>query len=81
MAAAARRLFDSNGQEIVRVENLQHDQEYFVSSGENFKDPYRPLQTQAEYGANSRWTMKGIQTSADKPDTFKTKAVISKRLE
>lgn len=45
MASAARRLFDVNGQEIYRVEDLQCNQEYYVSTGENFKDPYKSLQS------------------------------------
>ncbi len=33
----ARRLFDSDGQEIFRSKHIQRDEEYYVSSGENFK--------------------------------------------
>ena len=45
MPSAARRLFDSNGQEIYRSEDIQPNQEYYVSSGENFKDPYKSIQS------------------------------------
>ena len=36
---------------------------------------------QSEYGLNSTWTLKGLQMDTDKPKSFKTKTVISKRLE
>ncbi|CAF0848442.1 unnamed protein product [Rotaria sp. Silwood1] len=81
MSSAARRLFDSNGQEIYRVEDIQANQEYYVSSGENFKDPFKSIQVQTEYSLNSTWTMKGLQTDAVKPKSFTTKTVISKRLD
>lgn len=45
MPSAARRLFDTNGQEIFRLEDLQTTQEYYVSSGENFKDPYKSIRS------------------------------------
>ena len=47
MSAAARRLFDGNGQEIYRNEDIQSNQEYYVSSGENFKDPYKSIQSKS----------------------------------
>ena len=40
MPLAARRLFDSTGQEIHRMEEIRTRQDYYVSSGENFKDPF-----------------------------------------
>ena len=45
MPLAARRLFDAHGQEIYRSEDIQSNQEYFVSSGENFKDPDKFIQS------------------------------------
>jgi hypothetical protein len=45
MSSAARRLFDAHGQEIYRSEDIQNNQEYYVSSGENFKDPYKSIQS------------------------------------
>lgn len=45
MPSAARRLFDANGQEIFRIEDIQANVEYFISSGENFKDPYKSIQS------------------------------------
>ncbi|CAF1169688.1 unnamed protein product [Adineta ricciae] len=81
MASAARRLFDANGQEIYRSEDVHSNQEYFVSSGENFKDPYRSIKVQTEYSLNSTWTMRGLQTDTTKPKSFTTTAAISKRLD
>lgn len=45
MPSAARRLFDAQGQEIYRNEDIQSNQEYYVSSGENFKDPFKYIQS------------------------------------
>jgi len=97
MSSAARRLFDAHGQEIYRSEDIQSSQEYYASSGENFKDPYKSIQSkiiklkknlylnlflvQTEYSLNSTWTMKGLQMDAVKPKSFETKPVLSKRLE
>ena len=97
MSSAARRLFDIHGQEIYRQEDIQSNQEYYVSSGENFKDPFKFIQSiiliidnlkgwiyflaQTEYSLNSTWTIKGLQTDSTKPKSFTTKTVISKRLE
>jgi hypothetical protein len=39
MPIRARRLFDANGLEIFHSEEIQRDKEYYVSSGENFKNP------------------------------------------
>jgi hypothetical protein len=36
---------------------------------------------QSEYSLNSTWTMKGLQMDTEKPKSFKTKTVLSKRLE
>jgi hypothetical protein len=45
MSSAARRLFDAHGIEIYRSEDLQSNHEYYVSSGENFKDPCKIIQS------------------------------------
>ena len=47
MASAARRIFDPNGQEIYRSEDIQLNQEYYVSSGENFRDPFKSIKSNA----------------------------------
>jgi hypothetical protein len=39
MPLPARRLFDVNGFEIHDSKEIRRDQDYFVSSGENFKNP------------------------------------------
>ncbi|CAF4414553.1 unnamed protein product, partial [Adineta steineri] len=80
MSSAARRLFDINGQEIYREEDIQSNQEYFASSGENFKNPYKSIKMQTEYGLNSTWTMNGLQTNTTKPKSFTTTVTISERL-
>ncbi|CAF3985284.1 unnamed protein product [Adineta steineri] len=81
MSSAARRLFDINGQEIYREEDIQSNQEYFASSGENFKNPYKSIKMQTEYGLNSTWTMNGLQTDTTKPKSFTTTVTISERLQ
>lgn len=45
LALAARRLFDVNGQEIFQMSQIQADEEYFVSTGENFKNPYQYVES------------------------------------
>lgn len=45
MSLAARRLFDAYGREICRFEDIRTQEEYYVSSGENFKDPLEQLQS------------------------------------
>ncbi|CAM4769077.1 unnamed protein product [Rotaria magnacalcarata] len=81
ISSAARRLFDANGQEVYRVEDIQPNQEYYASTGENFKDPYKAIRIQSEYSLNSTWTVKGLHTDSNKPESFKTKTMISKRLD
>lgn len=97
MPNAARRIFDAHGQEIYRNEDIQSNHEYYVSSGENFKDPFKNIQSkishsisfsyscdflvQTEYSMNSTWTMKGLQMDAVKPKSFTTKNVLSDRLK
>ncbi|CAF1619115.1 unnamed protein product, partial [Didymodactylos carnosus] len=80
MPLAARRLFDGNGREITHTEDIRPQTDYYVSSGENFKNPLTPIKVQTEYVMNSTWTMKGIKTSAVKPESFTTRTTISKRL-
>jgi hypothetical protein len=36
---------------------------------------------QSEYSLNSTWTMKGLQMDAEKPKSFTTKTILSRRLE
>jgi hypothetical protein len=45
MSVVARRLFTVDGREIYRREDINANEDYFVSSGENFKDPYRPMKS------------------------------------
>lgn len=45
MPNAARRIFDVHGEEIYRSEDIQSNHEYYVSSGENFKDPFKNIQS------------------------------------
>lgn len=39
MIRPAKRLFDWNGREIFRSEDIQRDGDYFVSGAEDFIDP------------------------------------------
>ena len=57
MPLAARRLFDANGQEINRREDIQANQDYYVSSGESFKDPFRSIESKNRGGVYERSTL------------------------
>jgi hypothetical protein len=46
MPLPARRLFDVNGLEIRDSKEIRRDQDYYVTSGENFKNPFQQLKIQ-----------------------------------
>ena len=48
LSSAARRIFDANGREIYRKEDLRNNHEYYISMGENFKDPFKTIQSSSK---------------------------------
>ncbi|UJR19197.1 hypothetical protein I4U23_022327 [Adineta vaga] len=57
----ARRLFDLEGHEIFRSEDIQRDMEYYVSCGENFINPLKAVKSELQYRFHSEWTIYGIE--------------------
>ena len=48
MSVRFRRLFDKHGVEIFKTEDIISGMEYYVSTGENFIDPYKEIACKLE---------------------------------
>ena len=47
LATAARRIFLDDGTEVFTAKEIQRDSEIFISCGENFKDPSKPVKSKS----------------------------------
>ncbi|CAF1462774.1 unnamed protein product [Adineta ricciae] len=55
-----KRLFDIDGNEILKSEDILRGMEYYVSVGETFISPLRAIDFHLEYRLHSKWTIYGI---------------------
>jgi hypothetical protein len=76
----ARRLFDSDGREIFRSKFIRRDEEYYVSSGENFKSykaraavSYRSVLNQINLGQTESNETESIRMESDRTNLARPK--------
>ncbi|CAH1258969.1 DCDC1 [Branchiostoma lanceolatum] len=80
LLSAARRVFLSDGREAFTPKDIPREAEVFISQGEPYKDPYKPVKTQEQLKRGAMWTMNGILLPQD-VKRGKTKMSLSKRLK
>ncbi|XP_078585568.1 doublecortin domain-containing protein 1-like isoform X2 [Branchiostoma floridae x Branchiostoma japonicum] len=80
LLSAARRVFLADGREAFTPKDIPREAEVFISQGEPYKDPYKPVKTQEQLKRGAMWTMNGILLPQD-VKRGKTKSSLSKRLK
>ncbi|CAF1136197.1 unnamed protein product [Adineta ricciae] len=66
-----KRLFDIDGNEILKSEDILRGMEYYVSVGETFISPLRAIDFHLEYRLHSKWTIYGRLPQKEKSDQIK----------
>lgn len=76
---AARRVFLEEGKEIFEAYEIPPDSEVYVSTGENFKDPYKSVKQTIAITNGAKWTLSGVLLP-EEGRKKKTKCKVSKRM-
>ncbi|KAI8489574.1 hypothetical protein Bbelb_327410 [Branchiostoma belcheri] len=80
LLSAARRVFLTDGREAFSPKDIPREAEVYISQGEPYRDPYKPVKTQEQLKRGAMWTMNGILLPQD-VKRGKTKLSLSKRLK
>ncbi|XP_019624711.1 PREDICTED: uncharacterized protein LOC109470271 [Branchiostoma belcheri] len=80
LLSAARRVFLTDGREAFSPKDIPREAEVYISQGEPYRDPYKPVKTQEQLKRGAMWTMNGILLPQD-VKRGKTKSSLSKRLK
>ncbi|XP_070577486.1 doublecortin domain-containing protein 1-like [Ptychodera flava] len=78
LTTAARRIFLSDGVEVLLGSDIERGAEVYISCGENFKDPLGSEKSSAAMKKTASWTVNGVVFEETKKK--KMKPVLSKRL-
>ncbi|XP_060074536.1 doublecortin domain-containing protein 1-like [Ylistrum balloti] len=62
---AARRIFLEDGVEVTDPRDIPLDGEVFVSTGENYKDPYKNIKRNMIISQGAKWTLSGVLIPED----------------
>ncbi|ELU06637.1 hypothetical protein CAPTEDRAFT_220130 [Capitella teleta] len=65
LSSAARRIFLDDGTEVFTSKEIPRDSEVFISCGESFKDPFKPVIKQDELSKSTTWTRNGVVWNQD----------------
>ncbi|XP_063960671.1 doublecortin domain-containing protein 1-like [Lytechinus pictus] len=74
---AARRIFLEDGTEVKGAEEIPRDGEVYISGGEPFKNPFKPVHGIVKKNMHAAWTLDGVVLPSNKK---KTKTTLSKRM-
>lgn len=74
---AARRIFLEDGTEVKTAEEIPKDGELYISGGEPFKNPFKPVQGIVKKHMQAAWTLEGVVLPSNKK---KTRTTLSKRM-
>nr|XP_025734910.1 doublecortin domain-containing protein 1 [Callorhinus ursinus] len=77
---AARRVFLANGTEALKPEDIPHEADVYVSTGEPFLDPFKKIKDHLLLMKKVTWTMNGLMLPTD-VKRQKTKPVLSVRMK
>ncbi|XP_061182929.1 doublecortin domain-containing protein 1-like [Saccostrea echinata] len=76
---AARRVFLDNGKEVFDAYEIPPDSEVYISTGDNFKDPYKSVKQNIAITNGAKWTLSGVLLP-EEGRKKKTKCRVSKRM-
>ncbi|XP_045871812.1 doublecortin domain-containing protein 1 [Meles meles] len=77
---AARRVFLADGTEALKPEDIPHEADVYVSTGEPFLDPFKKIKDHLLLMKKVTWTMNGLMLPTD-VKRQKTKPVLSLRMK
>ncbi|XP_020940949.1 uncharacterized protein LOC100517025 isoform X4 [Sus scrofa] len=77
---AARRVFLADGTEALKPEDIPHEADVYVSTGEPFLDPFKKIKDHLLLMKKVTWTMNGLMFPTD-IKRRKTKPVLSSRMK
>ncbi|XP_040601906.1 doublecortin domain-containing protein 1 isoform X3 [Mesocricetus auratus] len=77
---AARRVFLADGSEAFKPEDIPHEANVYVSTGEPFLDPFKKIKDHLLLMKKVTWTMRGLMLPTD-VKRQKTKPALSKRMK
>ncbi|CAK7308775.1 Doublecortin domain-containing protein 1 [Vulpes lagopus] len=77
---AARRVFLADGTEALKPEDIPHEADVYVSTGEPFLDPFKKIKDHLLLMKKVTWTMNGLMLPTD-VKRQKTKPVLSVRMK
>ncbi|KAI5131756.1 Doublecortin Domain-Containing Protein 1 [Manis pentadactyla] len=77
---AARRVFLADGTEVLEPEDIPHEADIYVSTGEPFSDPFKKIKDHLLLMKKVTWTMNGLMLPTD-VKRQKTKSVLTKRMK
>uniref|UniRef100_A0A673TVL5 Doublecortin domain containing 1 n=1 Tax=Suricata suricatta TaxID=37032 RepID=A0A673TVL5_SURSU len=77
---AARRVFLADGTEALKPEDIPHEADVYVSTGEPFIDPFKKIKDHLLLMKKVSWTMNGLMFPTD-VKRQKTKPVLSVRMK
>uniref|UniRef100_A0A8I3Q0G6 Doublecortin domain containing 1 n=1 Tax=Canis lupus familiaris TaxID=9615 RepID=A0A8I3Q0G6_CANLF len=77
---AARRVFLADGTEALKPEDIPHEADVYVSTGEPFLDPFKKIKDHLLLMKKVTWTMNGLMLPTD-IKRQKTKPVLSVRMK
>ncbi|XP_053755833.1 doublecortin domain-containing protein 1 isoform X1 [Panthera pardus] len=77
---AARRVFLADGTEALKPEDIPHEADVYVSTGEPFLDPFKKIKDHLLLMKKVTWTMNGLMFPTD-VKRQKTKPVLSVRMK
>nr|XP_031536929.1 doublecortin domain-containing protein 1 [Vicugna pacos] len=77
---AARRVFLADGTEALKPEDIPHEADVYVSTGEPFSDPFKKVKDHLLLMKKVTWTMNGLMLPTD-VKRQKTKPVLSMRMK
>ncbi|XP_071477073.1 doublecortin domain-containing protein 1-like [Diadema antillarum] len=74
---AARRIFLEDGTEVKTAEEIPKDGEVYISGGEPFKNPFKPVKGIVKKNMQAAWTLEGVVLPSNKR---KTRTTLSARM-
>ncbi|XP_060032633.1 doublecortin domain-containing protein 1 [Erinaceus europaeus] len=77
---AARRIFLADGTEVLEPEDIPHEADVYVSTGEPFLDPFKKIKDHLLLMKKVTWTMNGLMFPTD-VKRQKTKPILSSRMK
>lgn len=80
LPGAGRRIFLEDGAEVFTPKEIPRESEVYISCGEPFKDPFKPVKSQTNMSKSAAWTVNGVTWNQEAKHKT-TKIHMSKRFK